>query len=98
MIINNEEFTFKEQYHTRIGSQVDVGNLGDLFKQLGFGVVILQNLSRNATLKYLIDFSSHKAHASADMMVFCMATHGVEGGKLISSDCLEIDVETDILR
>eukprot|EP00092_Neocalanus_flemingeri_P031122 GFUD01033805.1.p1 GENE.GFUD01033805.1~~GFUD01033805.1.p1 ORF type:complete len:348 (-),score=91.76 GFUD01033805.1:65-1066(-) len=98
LILNNEEFPSKEDYKTRTGSQVDVVNLGDLFQQLGFSVVTQQNLTRNNTLKYLIDFASHPAHASADMMVFCMSTHGGEKGKLMSSDCLEIDIEADILR
>eukprot|EP00092_Neocalanus_flemingeri_P031123 GFUD01033806.1.p1 GENE.GFUD01033806.1~~GFUD01033806.1.p1 ORF type:complete len:318 (-),score=80.68 GFUD01033806.1:74-1027(-) len=98
LILNNEEFPSKEDYKTRTGSQVDVVNLSDLFQQLGFIVVTQQNLTRNDTLKYLIDFASHPAHASADMMVFCMSTHGGEKGKLMSSDCLEIDIEADILR
>jgi len=98
VILNNEEFTLEEEFQTRKGSQVDVKNLSALFQQLGFSVVILQNQTRSETLKYLIDFSSNSAHMSADMMVFCMSTHGPERGKLMSSDCLEIDIEKDILR
>ena len=98
LIVNNEEFSFKDEFPTRTGSQVDVANLRDLFQQLGFDVVVLQNSTRLQTLNQVIDFSIHQGHASADMMVFCMATHGDEKGKLMSSDCLEIDIEKDIVR
>ena len=98
VIINNDKFLFEEDYPTRTGSQVDVRNLSDLFKQLGLEVWIQENLTRKETLNFLIDFSSDEAHAKADMMIFCMATHGPDRSTLMSADCREIDIETDILR
>ena len=98
VIINNDKFTDDEDYPTRTGSQVDVRNLSDLFKQLGLEVLIRENLTRKETLNFLIDFSSDEAHNTADMMIFCMATHGPDRSTLMSADCREIDIETDILR
>ena len=98
VIINNEEFTLDKVYPTRIGSQVDVKNLSNIFNQMGLEVIVKTNMERNETIKFLIDFSSNTAHENADMMIFCMATHGPDRSKLMSSDCLELDIETDILR
>jgi caspase-like apoptosis-related cysteine protease len=97
VIINNDKFT-KDEYSTRTGSLVDERNLSEIFRQLGLEVVIHRNMTRKATLNFVIDFSSDPAHSKADMMVFCMATHGPERSRLMSADCLEIDVEKDILR
>jgi len=97
VIINNDEFTDPD-YSPRPGSQVDVKNLSDLFTQLGLTVVIHRNMTRRDTLNYVIDFSSDPVHITADMMVFCVATHGPDKNKLISADCMEIDVDLDILR
>merc|ERR1712179_19268 len=97
VIINNDEFTDPD-YNPRQGSQVDVQNLRDLFTQLGFTVVVHRNLTRRETLNFVIDCSSDPVHVSADMMIFCFATHGPDKNKLISTDCLEIDVDNDILR
>lgn len=98
VIVNNEEFTNEELCPKRIGSQVDVKNLSDLFHQFGFEVIVQTNLKRHETIKFLIELSSNTAHETADMMIFCMATHGPQRSKLMSSDCLEIDTEADILR
>ena len=76
VIINNDKFLFEEDYPARTGSQVDVRNLSDLFKQLGLEVLIQENLTRKETLNFLIDFSSDEAHATADMMIFCMVLTG----------------------
>merc|ERR1711892_1608452 len=97
VIINNDEFT-EEDYTKRQGSQVDVNNLSRLFEKLGLTVVVHENMTKTKTLSFIIDFTSDEAHAKADMMIFCMATHGPERSKLMSADCREIDIEKDILR
>ena len=32
------------------------------------------------------------------MMIVCISSHGAANGRIISSDCLELDLEQDILR
>ena len=98
LIINNEKFSQKDIYPFRKGSSVDIENLGSLFSQLGFLVEKCENLKRNDTFKKLIDFSEMKDHTQADMAVICISSHGSENGKVISADCMEIDLENDILR
>ena len=98
LIINNENFSQKDIYPVRKGSHVDLDNLADLFEQLGFLVEKCENLKRNETFKKLIDFSEKESHTSADMAAICISSHGSMNGKVISADCLEIDLENDILR
>eukprot|EP00092_Neocalanus_flemingeri_P007155 GFUD01007730.1.p1 GENE.GFUD01007730.1~~GFUD01007730.1.p1 ORF type:complete len:382 (+),score=76.81 GFUD01007730.1:41-1186(+) len=98
LIINNEKFSQRDIYPNRKGSSVDIENLDNLFSQLGFLVDKCENMKRNETFKKLIDFSEMKDHIDADMAVICISSHGSENGKVISADCLEIDLETDILR
>ena len=98
LIINNEMFSQNDIYPARKGSSKDLENLSELFDQLGFLVEKCENLKRNETFKKLIDFSELDSHHSADMAAICISSHGSENGKVISADCLEIDLENDILR
>ena len=98
LMINNEKFSQRDLYPTRKGSGVDIENFTSLFTQLGFRVETCENLKRNETFKKLIDFSELEAHTEADMAVICISSHGSVDGKVISADCLEIDLENDILR
>ena len=58
VIINNDKFT-GEDYARRKVSQVDVKNLGSLLNQMGFTVVISQNITRTETEKFIIDVTRH---------------------------------------
>ena len=98
LIINNQEFDYPEMYPFRKGAQVDSDNLEQLFNQLGFKVAAYKNLKRNETLKKLIEFSETAGSKPGDMMIVCVLSHGSEHGKIVSSDCLDIDTEVDILR
>ena len=98
LIINNETFSQKDIYPFRKGSSVDMDNLTKLFDQLGFLVEKYENLKRNDTFKKLIDFSEKQSHIESDMAAICISSHGSVNGKVISADCLEIDLENDILR
>jgi len=98
LIINNQDFDIPETYPFRKGAHVDSENLDNLFSQLGFEVLRYKNLKRNETLKKLIEFSELPGQETADMMIVCVLSHGSEHGKIVSSDCMPIDTEVDILR
>jgi len=59
---------------------------------------VAQNLTRNETLIKIIEFSDSVAHSDANMAIVCISSHGSDSGKIISSDCRELDLEQDILR
>ena len=46
----------------------------------------------------LLDFSETARRCPGDMLVVCILSHGKEHGKIVSSDCFDIDTEVDILR
>jgi len=98
LIINNQAFDYPDIYSFREGAEVDAENLDNLFTQLGFNVTKYKNLRRNETLKKLIEFSDFVGKVAGDMTIVCVLSHGTERGKVVSSDCLEIDTELDILR
>ena len=98
LIINNQEFDDPDVYPYRKGAEVDGANMKRLFIQLGFNVMSYTNMTRNATLKKLIEFSEIAGSNESEMMVVCMLSHGMESDKIISADGFEIDIETDVLR
>lgn len=97
LIINNVEFD-NDMYDYRKGGEVDSDNLEQLFTQLGFKVEKHLNMTRNATIRKMIDFPEKEEHKAADMVIVCVLSHGMEHGKVAASDGLPIDIETDILR
>ena len=56
------------------------------------------NLTRNATLRLMIDVAEDVGSKPCDMLIVCILSHGKEQGKIVSSDGLTIDMETDIFR
>lgn len=98
LIINNETFACPSFYTQRYGSAADTACLRSLFEQLGFTVTVAQNLTRNETLIKIIEFSDLLDHSEANMAIVCISSHGSDAGKIISSDCRELDLEQDILR
>ena len=98
LIINNQEFDDPDMFPFRKGAHVDGENLEILFTELGFRVMSYKNMRRNATLKKLIEFSELAGRNEADMMIVCILSHGLENGKIVTSDGFKIDTETDVLR
>jgi len=98
LIINNIEFTIPEIYPFRKGAEVDSENLAELFTQLGFKVEKHLNLGRTETFRVLIDFAARTEHKDADMVIVCILSHGTHHGRVVAADCLELEVEVDILR
>jgi len=98
LIINNIEFTPPELFSFRKGAEVDSENLAELFTQLGFKVETHLNLGRNDTFRVLIDFAARSEHKDADMAIVCILSHGTHHGRVVAADCLELQIELDILR
>ena len=98
IIINNQTFVYPEMYPFRDGADVDANNLEKLFSQLDFEVSKHTNLTRNATLKLMIDMADAVGSKPCDMLIVCILSHGKDQGKIVSSDGLMIDMETDIFR
>eukprot|EP00092_Neocalanus_flemingeri_P029028 GFUD01031513.1.p1 GENE.GFUD01031513.1~~GFUD01031513.1.p1 ORF type:complete len:298 (+),score=88.09 GFUD01031513.1:122-1015(+) len=97
LLINNEKFE-SETFSTRLGSEVDERNLEALFIQLGFKVLVRRNLKKDEMRRELNSFSDLDDHLASDMAVVCICSHGLDNGKIITSDCKEIDVREDIMR
>ena len=55
-------------------------------------------MSRRNTLKLMIDMADIVEDQPCDMLIVCFLSHGKDQGKIISSDGLNIDMETDVLR
>lgn len=100
LIINNQKFSDPDVYPFRLGANVDTDNLQQLFTQLGFQVIKYANLKRSDTMKILIDFADTVGSKGepCDMLIVCVLSHGKAQGKIVASDCLDIDIEQDILR
>jgi len=98
LIINNQEFTMPDMFPFREGADVDADNLENLFSQLGFSVSKHSNMKRTDMMRLLIDFSESLNNDPGDMLIVAILSHGKEHGKIVTSDCLYIDEESDILR
>jgi len=90
LIIDNEEY---DTLPPRRGSHVDSQCLTQLFRQLGFWVVVKRNLGR-ASLEYeLTSFATDNFHVNVDMAVVCILSHG-ENGTIICRNGERVSVET----
>jgi len=98
LLINNEKFLCPDVYADRPGSAADLARLESLFSQLGFCVHKYENLTWNQTLVRIIGFSDLECHIEANMAIVCVSSHGSDSGKIITSDCRELDLEQEILR
>ena len=98
LIINSQEFTMPDMFPFREGADVDADNLENLFSQLGFSVSKHSNMKRTDMMRLLIDFSKSLNNDPGDMLIVAILSHGKEHGKIVTSDCLYIDEESDILR
>jgi len=98
LIINNLEFDDPDRFPNRKGAQVDGENLEILFTELGFRVMSYKNMKRKETLRKLIDFSDLTDRNEVDMMIVCILSHGLENGKIVTSDGFKIDTDSDVLR
>ena len=89
LIINNEEF---DDMKDRKGSTVDANNLDMLFDQLGFKNVIRSNLKRKEMTEEVMGFADKKEHASSQMAVVVILSHG-EKDYVLGTDGQRLNTE-----
>ena len=83
-------------YNERKGSQIDVENLQELCKQLGFKVETYQDLNKQDTLDTLDLVGKNPVMQTADMLMVFMMSHG-DKDFISCSDGLQLKTE-QILR
>lgn len=97
LIINNASFLPKSGFKPRNGSDVDVTNLAELFKYLGFKVFVKNDLKAEKIHEYIDRFKKQFEKMSVDMSAFCIMSHG-DNGELVDIDGVGMDVEEDIIK
>ena len=97
LIINNSNFTPESGFTSRYGSEVDVRNLDNLFKYLGFRVFVKQNLIAVKMMQCIEKFKNQFEKVSVDMCIVCIMSHG-NNGKLVDIDGKEMNVQKDIIK
>ena len=97
LIINNSNFTPESGFTSRYGSEVDVRNLDNLFKYLGFRVFVKQNLIAVKMMQCIEKFKNQFEKVSVDMCIVCIMSHG-NNGKLVDIDGKEMNVQKDIIQ
>ncbi|XP_063965866.1 caspase-3-like [Lytechinus pictus] len=75
LIINNKTFKTMKK---RSGTDVDSRNLQNVFKQLGFNVVVHNDL-KGREIQGMIDQLRRHNHTGFDCFIFAILTHGIEG-------------------
>merc|ERR1719320_410485 len=98
VIINNWMFDDFDVYPKRQGANVDAVNLGNLLDQLGFEVLLHENMDRIKMSKTMISLSETVVENEADMVIVCILSYEGETGRPLSSDGYEIDIEVDVFR
>ena len=97
LIINNHKFegSTAEGYllNERRGSDIDVGNLEDLWRQLGFVVQKHVNLKAHQICSVVTDIAKEiNKNRDSSCFVCCIMTHGAMG-KIYGSDSKHIDIQ-----
>ena len=92
LIINNANFKANSGFGPRIGSEVDVRNLENLFIYLGFTVFVKQDLVKNEIIKCSEKFKQRFEKKSVDMCIVCIMSHG-HAGELVDIDGVGIDID-----
>lgn len=96
LIIDNEVFD-NDIMPKREGSQLDANNLDILLGQLGFKTILKRNLGYNQMMKELTAFAALPEHATADMCVVCLLSHG-DDGLIFSTDGRKLPTEWVLSR
>lgn len=76
LIVNNVDFEYLQR---RGGSDLDAEKLKGLFTQLQYKVKVLRNQNSKQLKEALFQFAKLPEHATADSMVVCLLSHGLEG-------------------
>ncbi|XP_030842855.1 caspase-7 [Strongylocentrotus purpuratus] len=75
LIINNKNFKTMKK---RAGTDVDCRNLENVFKQLGFNVVVHKDL-KGRDIQQMIEQLRKHNHTQFDCFIFAVLSHGIEG-------------------
>ncbi|KAM4637109.1 caspase-2 isoform 2-T2 [Discoglossus pictus] len=78
LIISNVQFSTPE-LDFRSGGDVDTASLNHLFTQLGYDVIVRNNLTAQDMLSELEKFSSLHKHTMLDSCTVAILSHGVDG-------------------
>ena len=97
LIINNSAFQPKSGFSPRHGSDMDVRNLEDLFKYLGFEVFVKENLTKKKIQKCIKKFKRQFKKISPDMCVVSIMSHG-RNGKMVDIDGVEMQLQKDVMK
>ena len=97
LIINNANFNAKSGFGPRIGSELDVKNLENLFKYLGFKVFVKQDLLEKEIMKCSEEFKKQFEKDEVDMCIVCMMSHGRDG-RLVDIDGVGMDIDAILIR
>ena len=73
----------------RIGSNQDVTKMSKLFSELGFTIIIQNDLSRRNMERQLKNFAQDRRHLDSEMMVLIIMAHG-SLGKIWCTDGKEV--------
>ncbi|XP_014677610.1 PREDICTED: cell death protein 3-like [Priapulus caudatus] len=99
LIINNETF---KSLKPRKGSQKDVKNLRQLFKDLGYEIWGTEANTSNLTaqeMKIVVkDFAASDKHNSVDSSIVAILSHGGAEDVIYGVDEKEVSFTNDILR
>lgn len=76
LIVNNVDFEYLQR---RGGSDLDAEKLKGLFTQLQYKVKVLRNQTAKQLKETLHQFAKLPDHKTADSMVVCLLSHGLEG-------------------
>ena len=76
LIVNNVDF---ETLRRRGSSDLDAKQLSELFTQLHYKVKVVRNQTGEQLKDTLFQFAKMSDHKTADSMVLCLLSHGLEG-------------------
>ena len=76
LIINNEIYNSNSP---RIGSGLDVTTLTNLFSELGFTIILKENLTHSEMKTTLDQFATDQRHKKAEMAIIICLSHGQLG-------------------
>lgn len=77
LIINNKEF---EYLNNRNGSEIDLWGMEALLEELGYSVIIKENLTAVEMKEELRQFAARKEHQASDSTFLVFMSHGVQKG------------------
>ncbi|KAG0718462.1 Caspase-9 [Chionoecetes opilio] len=82
----------------RLGSEIDVANLGQLFSQMGYKTSYHINMTKWDTIQALRDFRNQEEHSKADSCIVVFMSHGRDDRSFFTSDNQYLTVHSVVER